>query len=194
MKVDAVISGNGGCGLCTPKETGSCIAAEYIGIPSVMIAGPGFVDQAKCTALNNGVAVLRCAEYPGAFALHTEAELLRNTREILWPQIVEALTKPITDAEIAEGAKGSKGDIRDDVFHGTFDEVQAYFKEMNWSDGLPVVPPTFDKVNEFMKFSPRKWNETVAVLPPANREVKAWHVAVNAVTQLSLLVISSILS
>ena len=85
MKVDAVISGNGGCGLCTPKETGSCITAEYIGIPSVMIAGPGFVDQAKCTALNNGVAVLRCAQYPGAFALHTEAELLRNTREVLWP-------------------------------------------------------------------------------------------------------------
>ena len=103
MKVDAVISGNGGCGLCTPKETESCIAAEYVGIPSVMIAGPGFVDQAKCTALNNGVAVLRCAKYPGAFALHTEAELLRNTREVLWPQIVDALTKPITDADFAEG-------------------------------------------------------------------------------------------
>ena len=28
LKVDAVISGNGGCGLCTPKEMGSCIAAE----------------------------------------------------------------------------------------------------------------------------------------------------------------------
>ena len=181
MKVDAVISGNGGCGLCTPKETGSCIAAEYVGIPSVIIAGPGFVDQARHTARNNGVAVLRCAQYPGAFALHTEAELLRNTREVLWPQIVEALTKPITAAETAVGAKGEKSDIRDDVFHGTFDEVQAFFKEMNWSDGLPVVPPTFDKVSEFMKFSPRKWDETVAVLPPANREVKAWHVAVNAV-------------
>ncbi len=34
-KVDAVISGNCGCGLCTPKEVGSCIAAEYLGIPSV---------------------------------------------------------------------------------------------------------------------------------------------------------------
>ncbi|MBQ3746831.1 MAG: hypothetical protein II863_05425 [Kiritimatiellae bacterium] len=181
MKVDAVISGNGGCGLCTPKETGSCIAAEYVGIPSVIIAGPGFVDQAKCTALNNGVAVLRCAEYPGAFALHTEAELLRNTREVLWPQIVDALTKPITDAERAAGAKGEKSDIRDDVFHGTFDEIQAFFKEMNWSDGLPVVPPTFAKVEGFMKFSPCKWDETVVVPPPANREVKAWHVAVNAV-------------
>ena len=181
MKVDAVVSGNGGCGLCTPKETGSCIAAEYVGVPSVVIAGPGFVDQARHTARNNGVAVLRCAEYPGAFALHTEAELLRNTREVLWPQIVEALTKPITAAGTAAGAKGERNDIRDDVFHGTFDEVQAFFKEMNWTDGLPVVPPTFDKVNEFMKYSPRKWDETVAVLPPANRDVKAWHVAVNAV-------------
>ena len=181
MKVDAVISGNGGCGLCTPKETGSCIAAEYVGIPSVVIAGPGFVDQARHTARNNGVSVLRCAEYPGAFSLHTEAELIRNTREVLWPQIVDALTKPITASEMSEGAKGEKSDIRDDVFHGTFDEVQAFFKEMNWSDGLPIVPPTFDKVNEYMKYSSRQWNETIVVPPPANREVKAWHVAVNAV-------------
>ena len=181
MKVDAVISGNGGCGLCTPKETGSCIAAEYVGIPSVVIAGPGFVDQARHTARNNGVSVLRCAEYPGAFSLHTEAELIHNTREILWPQIVDALTKPITTSEMSEGAKGEKSDIRDDVFHGTFDEVQAFFKEMNWSDGLPIVPPTFDKVNEYMKYSSRQWNETIVVPPPANREVKAWHVAVNAV-------------
>ena len=181
MKVDAVISGNGGCGLCTPKETGSCIAAEYAGVPSVVVAGPGFVDQARYTALNNGVAVLRTAKYPGAFALHTEAELRRNTREVLWPQIVAGLTKPITPEEKAAGEKGSKGDIRDDAFYGTFDEVQAYFKGMNWTDGLPVVPPTFAKVDEFMKYTPYKWNDTVAVLPPAHRDVKAWHVAVNAV-------------
>lgn len=41
-KVDAVIAGNGGCGICTPKETGSAIAAESLGIPAVVIAGPGF--------------------------------------------------------------------------------------------------------------------------------------------------------
>ncbi|MBO7653589.1 MAG: hypothetical protein J6U40_01590 [Kiritimatiellae bacterium] len=181
MKVDAVISGNGGCGLCTPKEVGSCIAAEYVGVPSVIIAGPGFVDQAKSTALNNGVAVLRCAKYPGAFALHTEEELIRNTREILWPQIVDALTKPITPEERTAGTKGGRGDIRDDVFSGTFDEVQAFFKEMKWTDGLPIVPPTFDKVSDFMRYTPRKWDETIAVLPVANREIKAWHVAVNAV-------------
>lgn len=181
MGVDAVISGNGGCGLCTPKETGSCIAAEYLGIPSVIIAGPGFVDQAKYTALNNGVPVMRVARYPGAFATHTADELIRNTREILWPQIVESLTKPISEEERSAGLSGPKGDLRDDAFFGTINEINDYFKEMKWSDGLPIVPPTYDKVESFLKYTDLKWNETVAVLPIAHRNTTVWHVAVNAV-------------
>lgn len=181
MKVDAVISGNGGCGLCTPKETGSCIAAEYLGIPSVIIAGPGFVEQARYTALNNGVPVMRVAQYPGAFATHTAEELLRNTREILWPQIVRALTKPISEEERSAGVSGNKGDIRDDAFFGTMDEINQYFKEMNWSDGLPIVPPTFEKVKSFLKYTDLRWDQTVAVLPIAHRNTTVWHVAVNAV-------------
>ena len=181
MRVDAVISGNGGCGLCTPKETGSCIAAEYLGIPSVIIAGPGFTDQAKYTALNNGVPVMRVAQYPGAFATHTADELVRNTREVLWPQIVDALTRPITDEERAAGISGDRGDIRDDVFYGTVDEINAYFTEMKWSDGLPVVPPTFEKVSAFLKYTDLRWDETVAVLPIAHRNTTVWHVAVNGV-------------
>ena len=91
-KVDAVISGNGGCGLCTPKEMGSCIAAEYEGLPSVMIAAPGFAEQAKLAAKTAGVPVPRVAVYPGAFSAHSREELVKNTREVLWPQIVAALT------------------------------------------------------------------------------------------------------
>lgn len=181
MKVDAVISGNGGCGLCTPKETGSCITAEYMGIPSVVIAGPGFSDQARYTARNNGVPVMRVAQYPGAFAADSKETLLKNTREVLWPQIVEALTKPITTEEKEQAEKAGSGDIRDDVFYGTLDEIDAYFRKQNWTDGLPIVPPTFEKVNEFMKYTPYRYDETVAVLPIAHRDTKAWHVAVNAV-------------
>lgn len=181
MNVDAVISGNGGCGLCTPKETGSCITAEYLGIPSVIIAGPGFADQARYTARNNGIPVMRVAEYPGAFAADSEETLLKNTREILWPQIVEGLTKPISADEMAQAEKGGNGDIRDDVFYGTLEEIDDYFRKQNWTDGLPFVPPTFDKVTEYMKYTPYKYDETVAVLPIAHRDTKAWHVAVNAV-------------
>lgn len=94
LDIDAVISGNGGCGLCTPKETGSSIAAEAIGIPAVTIAAPGFSEQVKTTAANSGLQVARVAVYPGSFTAHSEHELIANTRTILWPQILDALTRP----------------------------------------------------------------------------------------------------
>lgn len=40
LGVEVVISGNCGCGLCTTKESGSAIAAEYIGIPTVTVGAP----------------------------------------------------------------------------------------------------------------------------------------------------------
>ena len=179
--VDAVISGNGGCGICTPKETGNCIAAEYIGIPSVMIAAPGFDSQAKTTAFNNGVPVLRVALYPGAFASHTVEELKQNTREVLWPQIVEMLTTPITAAEIINNQQLEPTDPQAPIFSGTIDEINEFYNDMSWSDGMPIIPPTVERVEEFMKFTDYRWNRTIAVLSPSYRQSLVWHVAVNGV-------------
>lgn len=178
LKVDAVIAGNGGCGICTPKETGSCIVAEKLGIPAVIVTAPGFDNQARYTARNNGVPVLRVAVYPGAFATHTEDQLIKNTNEITWPQIEKALTAPITEEEYA--AAGSAQGITDDVYHGTIDQIYAYFKTMGWSDGAPFNPPTYEKVLKYLDYTDYKWNETVAVLPAAYRNTTTWHVAVNA--------------
>ena len=78
LEIDAVISGNCGCGLCTTKESGSSIAAEYIGIPTVTIGAPSFIAQIHSTGVNRGVPVLRTAEYPGAFASQSSEELLKT--------------------------------------------------------------------------------------------------------------------
>ncbi len=181
MRVDAVIAGNCGCGLCTPKEVGSCIAAEYIGIPAVAIAAPTFTEQVFYTSTNNGVPAPRVAEYPGAFASHTNEELIRNTREVLWPQIVKALTTPISAEELQRSTQGSTSGLRDDIFYGTLQEINDHFCEMNWSDGLPIIPPTFERVSEFLRYTDMQWDETVAVLPVAHRNTTVWHVAVNGV-------------
>ena len=177
MKVDAVISGNGGCGLCTPKEEGSCITAEYLGIPSVMIAAPGFVEQAKATALTAGVPVQRVAEYPGAFASHTRTELIKNTQNVLWKQIVDGLTKPITQNEINIATKSLKTDSNLIVFSGTLDEVQQYFENQGWTDGLPITPPTLELVNEFFKYTPYSKDTVIGEIPPSYRKVTVQHVA-----------------
>jgi len=179
--VEAVVSGNGGCGICTPKETGSCIAAEYLGIPSVMIAAPGFDEQAVTTAYNNGVPALRVATYPGAFATHTEEQLKENTRNVLWPQILTALTTDITPEEIAANQQTGTGDARTVVYNASIDEINRFFTEMSWSDGLPIVPPTGERVYEFLRFTDYEWDEEIATLSPAYRSTLTWHVAVNGV-------------
>ena len=179
LKIDAVISGNGGCGLCTPKETGSCIAAEYEGIPAVMIAAPGFSDQAKRAAKTAGVPVPRVAVYPGAISAHSREELLKNTREILWPQIVAALTGKFTEDERKESEETAKdGEL---VFTGNLDEVNLYFSQNGWTDGLPVIPPTPSRVAEFLKYTDLAPDDVIASIPPSYRKATPRLVAVNGV-------------
>ena len=179
LKIDAVISGNGGCGLCTPKEMGSCIAAEYSGIPAVMIAAPGFADQAMLAARIAGVKVPRVAVYPGAFSAHTREELLENTRNILYPQIVKALTEPFSEAENSDA--GSNDSVNEIVYKGSLDEINLYFTQNGWTDGLPVIPPTAARVAGFLKYTGYKPDDLIAVIPPGYRKATAKLVAVNGV-------------
>ena len=181
LKVDAVISGNGGCGICTLREVGNSIAAEHAGIPAVTIGAPSFVRLIYSTSVNRGVPAPRAATYPGAFSAHTDEELVKNTREVVWPQIVEALTKPVTDAEIKEHASTGAGDPEDIVFTGDCAEINAFFAENRWSDGLPIVPPTLERVEEFLKYTSLAPDAVIGTIPPGNRKVLVWHVAVNGV-------------
>lgn len=175
FNVDAVVSGNGGCGLCTPKETGSCIAAEALGIPSVMIAAPGFTKQAKSAAASAGLHTLRIAEYLGAFASHTREELIENTRKILWPQIKDGLCKE----KLANAEAIPEED--DSSIIGTPQEIQRIFLASGWTDGLPIITPTDEAVAEFLKFTDFSPDHSLGAIPPAQREVTVRHVAANGV-------------
>jgi hypothetical protein len=191
LKIDAVVSGNGGCGLCTPKETGSCIAAEVMGIPSVMIAAQGFVKQAKSAAASAGLSHLCVAEYPGAFASHTREELLTNTRKILWPQVKAGLTggkilderretRDVDDAVSRLSSNVSRPESQS-LLIGTYAEIQRIFLDSGWTDGLPIIPPTEAAVSEFLKFTDLAPDHSLGAIPPAQRNVTVRHVAANAV-------------
>jgi hypothetical protein len=190
FKIDAVVSGNGGCGLCTPKETGSCIAAEVLGIPSVMIAAPGFVKQAKSAAASAGLKELHIAEYPGAFASHTREELLANTRKVLWPQVKAGLIGRAACPQAAERrvednapyqAQGHRVGVTPPAITGTLAEIQQIFLDSGWTDGLPIVPPTERAVAEFLRFTDLKPDHSLGAIPPAQRDVTIRHVAANGV-------------
>jgi hypothetical protein len=60
------------------------------------------------------------------------------------------------------------------------DDVEAAF-ERGWSDGLPVVPPTPERVARMVTGTPRDPGAVVAVVPPDLVECTVEKVAINAV-------------
>jgi hypothetical protein len=59
--------------------------------------------------------------------------------------------------------------------------VNKFFSNKEWTDGLPVVPPTIERVEKFLKFTDRSPNEEIAILPQANLRAIPWNIAANGV-------------
>jgi len=153
--------------------------AEKAGIPSVVITTTGFTNIAKAAGKAEGVSGLRVAEYPGAVGVHSEALVEKNVENVLFDRIVSELTAPRAgDDRIALGAVRGANEI---VFEGSFEEIDDYFKRQLWTDELPIVPPTLERVEAFLRHTKRAHDERIAVLPQANLSAVPWNIAANAV-------------
>ncbi len=74
---------------------------------------------------------------------------------------------------------GGNNTYNDYVLVDTYQNVQKYFDEQGWTDGLPIVPPTWIKAEKFMRYTPYTDNQVVATVN--GRSVTAYQVAVNAI-------------
>src|SRR5262249_52742417 len=122
---------------------------------------------------------LRVATYPGVISTHERAAIVKNIENTLVDQILKQLTAEGSPDD-APAAADEPGD-RDIVFAGTFEEVNEHFLRNQWSDGLPVVPPTLEKIEEFLRFTDRSSDEVLGVMDPSRAAATVWNVAVNGV-------------
>ena len=113
---------------------------------------------------------------PGHIGAQSDAEIRRNVLEVTTQQVIDNLTRaPATAGERAEPGP------RDIVVKGGFREVNRYFYEHEFSDGLPIVPPTREEIESFLRFTERDPDEILGVLLPDRRAATLWSVAVNGV-------------
>lgn len=152
--------------------------AEKAGIPAVVVTTTGFTRIAKSIGQSEGIADLRVAEYPGPVGVHAEALVEKNVETVLFDRIVNCLTQPRT-SEVKAAASARRGD--EIVFEGTFEEINEHFKTKLWSDELPLVPPTLERVDAFLKHTKRAPDAPIAVLPQANLAATPRNIAANAV-------------
>ena len=141
------------------------VFVEKLGIPSASVVCRGFELQGSTTAAGWGMPNLPMAVYPGPVNLHSVEELQKNVETVLVDQVIRALT--VQPQETRPPTEPEPGDI---VFNGTFEQVNRFFYESEWSDGLPIVPPTREKVEEFLRHTSRPADQVIGVLLPEKRE------------------------
>jgi hypothetical protein len=175
--IDAVISGVGHCGSCTPAALRGAFAAERVGIPGVSLVGKLFEPMAHHVSRVMGIENPPLAVYPGRINDDDDDVFRQKVRDSWVPQIIEALTK----SEPKPTRATNEPSPRDIVARGTLDEIDAYFYERQWTDGLPITPPTIDRVERFLEYTDRDPNEVIATLLPDARQATVWNVAVTGV-------------
>jgi hypothetical protein len=155
------------------------VEAEKAGIPGVVVTTTGFTAIARAVAKAEGMAGLRIAEYPGPVGVHADDLIVKNVEDVLIGRVVDALTKPAG----REAADPSTASRRADaiVYEGSFEEINDHFRTRLWSDDLPIIPPTIEKVEAFLKHTDRAPDERIGILPQANLEAVPWNIAANAV-------------
>lgn len=155
--------------------------AEKLGIPSVVITNAGFASLARITAKATGLNDLRVAQYPGALGIDNPETIAERISSALVQSIVDGLTGPSAADGAAAEASQWEWDPKTCVFTGSAKQVNRYFAAQDWTDGLAIVPPTTERVEQFLKFVKERPGEEIAVMAPSYRRAVPWTIAVNAV-------------
>ena len=151
--------------------------AERAGVPTASLVCEGFRGQAATTATGLGLPGLPTALVPGHVDVQSVEELRRNVAAVT----VDAVIRNLTEAPPRAGAAVVEPAPADIAFEGDLDEVNRFFYENDWSDGLPIVPPTPERVAEFLRFCEQPSETELGVLLPDKRRATVWNVAVNGV-------------
>ncbi len=144
---------------------------------SVVIATSGFTMLAKMLAKSSGIDQLRIAEYPGPMGIDDPARVREKIAAHVIDGVIDGLTREAAGAGVSR-RRGLPGDV---VFRGSFDDVSRFFAEEEWSDGLPIVPPTMERISRFLAYTNLAPDQEVGVLPAANLRAVPLNIAANGV-------------
>jgi len=152
------------------------VAAESAGIPSATLVCESFMTLSKAASQGLGYPNIAVAPVRGHPGLQSKEALQQNVRELTLDGVLNALLKMPAPVTV-----GGEPGARDVICSGTFEEVNEYFLKHELSDGLPIVPPTVEKVEAFLRHTDRNADDVLGVMLPDNRAATVWSIAVNGV-------------
>src|ERR1700680_1668193 len=84
------------------------------------------------------------------------------TKKPMMPELIDYLTKPLTADENNSGV--SKRDKKRLIGPDTEENLQTYFDDRFWSDQLPIIMPTQERVDSMLKCTHHKPDQVIGKL------------------------------
>lgn len=155
------------------------IFIEEHNTPAAPFVFEHFLNDAMSAASSRGMPVVRVV--PETIVSEcTVEETIDRAITTVFGDVVDALTKPLTDDEKSPRTREPENPPRI-VFKGSLAEVNRFFYQRGWTDGLPVIPPTEEAVAEMLTGTDLPADHLVVKLEPRlGKATVAW-IAVNAV-------------
>jgi hypothetical protein len=148
--------------------------------PAVPLVLTDFEKQEKEVSLNLGMPGLRIQYFRGPVWGKTNEQLKKQivegnnplTGRSVMKELVEKLTKSLTAEETKTGE--IKPDMGPATYTGTPDELQKLFLKKRYTDFLPVVLPTEEKVAEMLKSTSHQPAEVLGKMNPGSEAGDTW--------------------
>ncbi len=150
---------------------------EKLGIPTITVTTSEFLSLSKASALGQGVADPCLVVVPHPMGMIPLPEI-RKKAEGIFPDLLKAATQWKPTAQLPP-LKPSYPAERIE-FKGTVEEVNRVAFGKGWSMGLPIIPPTPERVVAMLKGTSRKPDEVIGIVPPRMGVLTVEMVAVHA--------------
>jgi len=155
------------------------IYVEERGTPAVTFAFEYFLNDAMSAASSKGMPVVRVVPE----TIVSESTVIKDIEAAITAvadDMVGALTKPLTAEEKSPRSREPENPPRI-VFKGSLQEVNRFFYQRGWTDGLPIIPPTEEAVAEMLTGTDLPAGHLVTELEPRRGKATVERIAVNAV-------------
>ncbi len=148
---------------------------ERRGVPTVVLTSSAFYAKALYDGRSLGLPEPRIAVFKHPLGGLTDAQVIERA-DAMYASLREALARPPAPLAKPPSAIALRVTVPSDAF-----ELQGWYAEKRWSDGLPVIAPTSEAVARMVAGAHRAGNDVVGIVPPRGGVATVEQVAVNAV-------------
>ena len=140
-----------------------------------MLGTDAFLSLARAQAAKLGLPHLAVALVPHPVG-GLDPALVRGKAEAIVDEVLAGLTRdPVAPSRVRPSGGAALVDAPDDL-----DAFQVWAMDARWSDGLPVLPPTTERVDRLVGSRTGRRSELIAALAPLDGAATLEAIAINA--------------